>query len=64
MSKIAANEKGTTNLEYALVASLIALVSIVSVSVVGESSKSSFREPGKVIKSSIVGGIPGRKPIK
>ena len=65
MISMIANEEGTSNLEYALVASLIAFVAIIAVSYVGQSSKSSFNNSGRVMKNSLnpdtmlVGGGPG-----
>ena len=57
--KLSANEKGTSNLEYALVASLISFVAIVSVSFVGQKSMWTFVAPAKAIGYEIIAGGGG-----
>ena len=57
--KLSANEKGTSNLEYALVASLISFVAIVSVSIVGQTGKNSINKPALAISETLGGGAGG-----
>ena len=53
------NEHGATVLEYALIASCIAVVAIASVTFVGERTSVALNESGRAIAAGVVNPPPG-----